>query len=97
MLAAARNVATAGTAEEPKAEFDAERQIESLKAEVATLKKRVQFLFELWQRKNEGYAVGRDTRPELTQADFEWIRDTLRSTMSKEEVVRLIRAGRDAR
>lgn len=90
---------TTGTVEkEPKAEFDAERQIESLKAEVAALKKRVQFLFELWQRKNvEGYVVGRDARPELTQADFEWIRDTLRATMSKEEVVRLIRAGRDAR
>ena len=98
--AAARNVATtAGTVEEePKAEFDAERQIESLKDEVAALKKRVQFLFELWQRKNvAGYVIGRDTRPEPTQADFEWIRDTFGSTISKEEVVRLIRAGRDAR
>ncbi len=60
------------------------------------LKKRAQLLFELWQRKNEGYVVGRDARPELTRADFEWIRGTPRSTMSK-EVVRLIRAGRDAR
>lgn len=91
--------ATAGTVEpEARTLAYAEKQIESLKADVAMLKKRVQFLFELWQRKNvEGYVVGRDTRPELTQADFEWIRDTLRSTMSKEEVVRLIRAGRDAR
>lgn len=90
---------TAGTVEpEARTLADAEKQIESLKADVAMLKKKVQFLFELWQRKNvEGYVVGRDTRPELTQADFEWIRDTLRSTMSKEEAVRLIRAGRDAR
>ena len=53
---------------------------------------------ELWQRKNvEGYVVGRDTRSEVTPADFKWIRDTFGSTMSKEEAVRLIRAGRDAR
>ena len=55
-------------------------------------------LYDSWARERiDGDTLGKNTEHEVTPADLKWIRDTLRSTMSKEEIVRSIRHDRDTR
>ena len=94
-------VASAGTVKnelETQTSSDMERQIESLKAELDIVRNRVEHLYELWTQER----MGRDTRdkntkPKVTPADMEWIRDTLRSLMTKEEAIQSIRHDRSTR
>ena len=75
-----------------------ERQLESLKTELDIIRNRVEHLYELWTRERMGRdARGKNTKPKVTPADMEWIRDTLRSLMTKEEVLQSMRHDRDTR
>ena len=73
------------------------RQNASLKRELEILNNRVEFLYE-WRRR-EGVkerTLGKKTNTKVTPSDLEWIRNTIGPKISKEEVVRIIRATRDA-
>lgn len=77
---------------------DLERQVESLTKELDILKNRVKHLYDSWARERvDGDTLGKNTEHEVTPADLKWIRDTTRSLMSKEEIVRSIRHDRDTR
>ena len=73
------------------------RQNASLKKELEVLKNRVDYIYELWRRERvKGHTAGKKTKVKITPADLEWIRNTVGPKISKEEVVRMIRATRDA-
>lgn len=83
---------------ETKTLRDLELQVESLTKELDILKNRVKHLYDTWARERvDGDTLGKNTKHEVTPADLKWMRDTLRSTMSKEEIVRSIRHDRDTR
>ena len=70
----------------------------SLEKELEILKNRVDYLYELWKRERvKGHTTGKKTKIKITPADLEWIRNTVGPKISKEEVVRMIRATRDAK
>ena len=70
-----------------------EAEIASLKSELAILKNRVNFLYELRTRER-ALDVGKTRQME---SDLERIRNTLGSKISKEDAVRAVREGRDSR
>ena len=72
-------------------------EIESLKAELAILKNRVNFLYELRTRERAGERALDENKTGDLESDLELIRNTLGSEISKEDVVRAVREGRDSR
>ena len=77
---------------------DMERQLESLKTELDITRNRVEHLYELWTRERMTRDTrGKNTKPKVTPADMEWIRDTLRSLMTKEEAIQSMRHDRGTR
>ena len=61
-------------------------EIESLKAELAILKNRVNFLYELRTRERARERALDAGKTRKLESDLEWIRDTLGSKISKEDV-----------
>ena len=74
-----------------------EGEIASLKAELAILKNRVNFLYELRTRERARERALDEGKTRKLESDLEWIRNTLGSKISKEDVVRAVREGRDSR
>ena len=72
-------------------------EIASLKSELAILKNRVNFLYELRTRERAGERALDVGKTRQTESDLERIRDTLGSKISKEDAVRAVREGRDSR
>ncbi len=68
-----------------------------LKAELAILKNRVNFLYELRTRERARERALDEGKTREMESDLEWIRNTLGSKISKEDVVRAVREGRDSR
>lgn len=74
-----------------------EGEIESLKAELAILKNRVNFLYELRTRERARERALDEGKTGKLESDLERIRNTLGPKISKEDVVRAVREGRDSR
>ena len=72
-------------------------EIESLKAELAILKNRVNFLYELRTRERARERTLDEGKTGKLESDLEWIRNTLGPRISKEDAVRAVREGRDSR
>ena len=72
-------------------------EIESLKAELAILKNRVNFLYELRTRERAKERALDIDKTRKLESDLERIRNTLGPKISKEDVVRAVREGRDSR
>ena len=68
-----------------------------LKAELAILKNRVNFLYELRTRERAMERALDVDKTRQMESDLERIRNTLGSKISKEDVVRAVREGRDSR
>lgn len=68
-----------------------------LKAELAILKNRVNFLYELRTRERAKERALDVDKTRKLESDLERIRNTLGPKISKEDVVRAVREGRDSR